>query len=622
MIVPMKKITLVVLDREREAALAALRKTGVMHVKKAEAASQSLTDLTSLASRMDQAYGILSEIPVEKKKEKTRHLSREDTLTLVDRVLTLRDEQRAAQETIFRIEKEFERLRAWGNVDPDAFDYLAGKGIYLFPFEMSVNDYVNLPESVRTIVVGRDKKMIRCVIWGEDDLLHVDMPRSAQELVLPAKSTSALREELARTEKLIPDISARIAADAVHADSILRIKAIIEKEIEFETVRAGMSVVSLAEEGCSEIGQNSSLAWLTGYVPVSEEHLISEAAKKQGWALVSDDPAEDDEVPTQIKNNRFVNLISPLLDFLGTVPGYYEQDISLWFLIFFGIFFAMIFGDAGYGSLIVLMSLGGIIADMRKQKKPGTGFFMFLYLGLMTVAWGMITCNWFGISPEKMPTAFRAMAIPAFSGENPESASNIQVFCFTLGLLQLSLAHIIGVFRNIKSLRALGDVGSLCMTIGMYSVVLNLIVDTEKYPLSPVMLGLIAVGFVLNFVFINYAGKIGKGILESLKNIITMLLGVVNVFGDIMSYIRLWAVGLAGAAISSTVNTMAGPILGGFIIFLGIVLLLFGHGLNIILNALSVIVHGVRLNTLEFSNHLGLTWSGFKYEPFSETVRK
>ena len=96
-------------------------------------------------------------------------------------------------------------------------------------------------------------------------------------------------------------------------------------------------------------------------------------------------------------------------------------------------------------------------------------------------------------------------------------------------------------------------------------------------------------------------------------------MGVVNVFSDIVSYIRLWAVGLAGAAISNTVNTMAGPLAGRAVMFGAMILLLvFGHGLNMILNLLSVIVHGVRLNTLEFSNHLGMSWSGFKYSPFSK----
>jgi len=134
------------------------------------------------------------------------------------------------------------------------------------------------------------------------------------------------------------------------------------------------------------------------------------------------------------------------------------------------------------------------------------------------------------------------------------------------------------------------------------------------------LISVIGVGFGLSFIFSNYDGSLGASILESCKNIVSVLLGVVNVFSDIVSYIRLWAVGLAGGAISATVNDMAGPMLGGAIIFLGVLLLVFGHGLNMILNVLSVIVHGVRLNTLEFSSHLGMSWSGFAYEPFCETA--
>jgi len=90
-----------------------------------------------------------------------------------------------------------------------------------------------------------------------------------------------------------------------------------------------------------------------------------------------------------------------------------------------------------------------------------------------------------------------------------------------------------------------------------------------------------------------------------------------------MSYIRLWAVGLAGAAIAGTINQMAGPMLGHFLFFIfGIILLVFGHGLNLVLNTLSVLVHGVRLNTLEFSGHAGLTWAGFAYKPFAKRIKK
>ncbi|MDR1446776.1 MAG: V-type ATP synthase subunit I, partial [Treponema sp.] len=126
-------------------------------------------------------------------------------------------------------------------------------------------------------------------------------------------------------------------------------------------------------------------------------------------------------------------------------------------------------------------------------------------------------------------------------------------------------------------------------------------------------------GFFLNFLFANYEGSFLRSVLESCKNFISVILGIANVFSDIMSYIRLWAVGLAGAAIASTVDAMAGPMLGHFILFIfGIILLVFGHGLNLVLNVLSVLVHAVRLNTLEFSGHAGLTWAGHAYKPFAK----
>jgi len=170
------------------------------------------------------------------------------------------------------------------------------------------------------------------------------------------------------------------------------------------------------------------------------------------------------------------------------------------------------------------------------------------------------------------------------------------------------------------------------MLWGMFYVVLSMVVSGEIFsfdkvvygiPVGTVSISLIGFGFVLSFVFSNYEKSIGASILESCKNIISVLLGIVNIFSDIVSYIRLWAVGLAGAAIAQTVNQMAGPLLGRAALFLAFILLIvFGHGLNMILDTLSVIVHGVRLNTLEFSSHLGMSWSGFKYEPFSETVKK
>ena len=170
----------------------------------------------------------------------------------------------------------------------------------------------------------------------------------------------------------------------------------------------------------------------------------------------------------------------------------------------------------------------------------------------------------------------------------------------------------------------------MLMLWGMFYIVLMLVISGEIFsldkvvygvPVGSVSLALVGGGFLMSFVFSNYDGSVARAVLESCKNIISVVLGVVNVFSDIVSYIRLWAVALAGSAISSTVNTMAGPLLGHAIFFVAaLVLLVTGHGLNVALNVLSVIVHGVRLNTLEFSSHLGMSWSGYKYEPFREAA--
>jgi V/A-type H+-transporting ATPase subunit I len=259
---------------------------------------------------------------------------------------------------------------------------------------------------------------------------------------------------------------------------------------------------------------------------------------------------------------------------------------------------------------------------------------MFL-LGLSNFIWGMLTCTWFGMEAEKLPLALQNLSLPLISNATAAKSDylsgivqqNLMILCFSLALLQLSIGHLIAITKH-RSLKILAELGSIAMLVGMYGVILILIASNEYRKLGdyiPMMpcAYLLGAGFIFNFIFVSYDGSIGKSILESCKNIISMILGIANVFSDIMSYIRLWAVGLAGAAIAGTVNAMAGPMLGHFIMFIfGVALIVFGHGLNLVLNALSVLVHGVRLNTLEFSGHVGLTWAGFPYKPFSENKNK
>lgn len=639
MIVQMKKVSIVVLNKERKEALKQLKKVGVVHLEHLEGNGAQLAAFKEAAGNSVNAVSILSEIKLPKKMPEAEKLGSADIAAKCREVIGLSENKKKLQEEISSYSAELERLSPWGGVSPADFAYLKEKNISLKMYEIPEDKYNLIDENSKTICVNRYKKIVRFVLLDATDEHPAGFPAEAYEVPMPEFSTDEIKSRLNADFESIKDIDKKLSSLAVFAPQMKEFEKSLESDIEFENIYSGM------EQEAS--GKSTDLAWLSGFVPVDSLEKLNEAVKLNGWAMACSDPAEDDEVPTKLKNNKLVSLIYPLTDFLGTVPGYHEYDISGWFLLFFTVFFGMIFGDGGYGAIVALVSLIMILKSVAKKQKAAPVFSLVLLLGFATMAWGTVTCTWFGLAPEQLPAWLVNLSVPPISNACSEpwlpfwsddpskgtltTAQNLQILCFTLGFLQLSVAHLKGIARYRKSLKMIGELGSLFQIWGMFYVVLNMVVSSQVFgfgeiicgvPVGEVSVGLVAVGFIMSFVFSNYDGNIGKSILESCKNIISVLLGVVNVFSDIVSYIRLWAVGLAGAAISNTVNTMAGPILGHAILFIAAILLLvFGHGLNMVLNLLSVIVHGVRLNTLEFSNHLGMSWSGFKYAPFAETEK-
>ena len=625
MIVPMKKVSLVVLEKEKKQALEKLRKLKLVHVEDLTGNGENLSKLKSTYDMMERAFFLISDIKVKEKDVIQVSLTKEEAVEKASQFLELLSLKKNYEDLITGNTKEIERFSRWGDVDPADLRFLAEKGYFLFLYEIPAEYYSLIPETEKVLRVNGDKNLVRFILVSDNGNVPQNLPSQAVLVTLPSKSTRLLREENEDYKSKIKAIERQIYSFSACKTGIEKSLKILEKEIEFENIYSGMD----GEEGEGSL----RLSWLTGFVPAKELKKVEMLAKQEKWGFLSDEPGEEDAVPTKLENNKVVSLIYPVSDFLGTVPGYREYDISGWFLLFFSLFFGMIFGDGGYGLLITLISVFAIIKNHKKNLQP---FILLLILGLTTTLWGMLTCNWFGVPPQSLPESLKPLLLKldwnwisnASSLPADVVTQNLQIFCFTIALVQLAVAHLKGIVRNIRSLKCLGEAGSLFMLMGIYYLVLNMVVSSERFPFDLVLFGdikassimfpLIGVGFGLSFIFSNYEGSVLKSVLESLKNIISVLLGVVNVFSDIVSYIRLWAVGLAGAAIANTVNEMAGPILGGFVIFLGILLLGFGHGLNMILNVLSVIVHGVRLNTLEFSSHLGMTWSGFKYKPFSE----
>ena len=641
MIEPMKKVSVVILNKEKEDALKALRKIGLVHLSKIEGSSEKLNAFKEYTGNAIVSESILGEIKLDKKAKKYKPtLEDSKVVELCRQVVAKSERKKQLLEEISADTTELDRFEDWGSVSLEDLDFLKEKGIKIAMYEIAAEKYSQIDQKIETILVNNDKKTVRFLVVGEDGRPEKLLPE-AFEVPLPRMSTKALEKEIKQDEAEIKDIEKFYVDNAKYVPAITAFRKNLETDIEFENINAGME---------HELtGTENDLAWISGYVPTADLEDFKDACAKNQWAVAYADPEDEDlEVPTKLRNNKFVSLIYPLTDFLGTVPGYHEYDISGWFLLFFTIFFGMIFGDGGYGLLVTVLGLIMIFKALFTGKKPAPLLGLVTLVGFSTVIWGLVTCTWFGLKPEQLPQWLTALSIKQISNaysdmiwtpfwkpdatEGLTTAQNLQIFCFSLALLQLSVAHIKAMIRNRKSLKILGDFGALLQLVGMYWVVLSMVVSstvfsfTEKiygFPIGLFEISLVGIGFVLSFIFSNYEGSIGKSVLESCKNIISVLLGVVNVFSDIVSYIRLWAVGLAGSAISNTVNEMAGPMWGHAIMFIAFVALLaFGHGLNMILNLLSVIVHGVRLNTLEFSSHLGMSWSGLKYSPFKEKETK
>ena len=328
---------------------------------------------------------------------------------------------------------------------------------------------------------------------------------------------------------------------------------------------------------------------------------------------------------------------------MGITPGYAERDISWSFFLFFSIFFGMILGDAAYGLILTTLGATFLVKSLLSGGRGKEAWILFTWLGLCTTVWGSITGTWFAIDFGLLPPVLQALVPPLFNplvaGADAVS-NNITVFCFTLGALQLGLASLWNFVLLIGSnpLKAVSHFGWFGLTFALYLLVLSMVAKAallpaffpepllsllfDVTPAGPVLPGwvlpAIIGSYLLVLLFSFQEGKFWKGLAEGAANFLPTSLNAISAFADNISYIRLFAVGLAGYYIEVSFAAMAGGFgmdtLGGGIAT--VLVLVFGHSLNLIMGFLSVIVHGIRLNVLEFSNRLGMEWSGRPYDPF------
>jgi len=610
MIVPMKKVSLVVLDRERDTSLEALRKLGVVHLEQKSVTSEALSQVMEQKAQAERALGILRNISP---KDISKTTATADASTLIHEVLQLAEQKKQEQELLASDIKELNRIAPWGDFEPGTLENLKKQGITLIPYELPRKVYETLDPGIDRIILSVDKSLVRCIVIGS--AIPDESP-----FLLPELSASALKQRIEQRKQTIVEIEQKLASLASQIKLIeVEIKKLSEMA-EFEAAKASMEVTEDTPPGMA-------ISWISGYIPADMAGKFKRAAFEYRWAYVIDDPGEGDTPPTLVRNPAYIRIVQPIFDLLGTVPGYHEYDISMSFLVFFSLFFAMIIGDAGYGVLILLLSLYFGLKGKQKTGKFADGVLLLLLLSSATIVWGAINGTWFALPYENLPDFLKALVIPPFR-PNPALApkeaarlvqQNIKHLCFIIGTVQLVWAHMKNIKKALPSLTAFAQLGWLSMVLGLYFLVLNLVLDKTAFPVPSFAIWMIGGGLSTYFIFAEQkGGNFFANILKSFANFLPTFLSAVSSFSDIISYIRLFAVGLAGYAIAESFNGMAAGLPGGIVrILAGALILFFGHGLNLAMSALSVVVHGVRLNMLEYSGHLGMEWSGVKYSPFA-----
>ena len=621
MIIPMKLVTLLCLEQDRSAAVDALAGLELMQLcRTAPPATKDVASLSAQLTECERVIGIVRSAPAMKNPPAAPEVSDDELVAYVSRLISGKAAAFKEQE---RLQINLNLLAPWGEFDRSAIAKLQEKGVYVTlcatprnVFDQRTKDDA-FPAEAAVSVIRMDKNMVHYALVSEAPLAE----GAFDPVVLPEQTLSETKKALADTQAALKDADTSIAAAKALLPRLETKLAALRNQLEFASARDGME-------------QSGAIAYLQGYVPVTRIDTLKAAAVKNGWALQIDDPAEDDQnVPTYIEKARFLNVLDPLFDFVGISPGYRESDVNVFFFFFFPIFFGMILGDAGYGALMLVAGTVGLLA-LHAKKAARLPLVLLIFLASFTFVWGWINGAWFGLPSDVLPGWMRGWSMvtdPANSAaahkfvkfygiDDKELTQSFwdgfpskltQWFCFLLAMLHLMSAHIVRFFTGIrKDWRELSNIGWALMIFANFLLAVGLIVFSGTFPSWGV------------YVYIAAAVLIVVTIRPSAA--LNLPFDMIGSFTDVLSYIRLFAVGLSGMYIAQKFNMMGMMVkdaLADKCMILGFVLLILvavaGHILNLALGFLGVLVHAVRLNTLEFSNHMGLQWAGFKFKPFS-----
>ncbi len=595
-IATLKKVSICGLIAEKNQVLDDLQGAGSLHlVSLREPLAEPEKAAPERPENTYKALKFLAACP--NKRHQIKESKRFDLDEIVKNTIAIQQNIRDVSDKRDFLIERIKEVTPWGDFKLPENNHLAGYKLWFYI--VPVGKLESLPkQGLVWEIVQRDNRFVYVVVVAKEEpqanampvlrthtgtLSLTDLQISLDEAELELEDCRAERESLTRWIYLITQNLARTEdkAGQVHA---------AEKTLDTPDLFA-----------------------VQGWVPEQKLKQLTKYTEQCNLAVLIEDPEPDETPPTLMINSQQWSAGEDLVKFYQT-PGYWDWDPSVPVFFSFALFFAMIMSDAGYAFVFAVL----LAAYWQRLGKTITGLrirTLITTLVAFSFIWGIMIGSYFGVTPAET-SLFGKLKILEIN--DFDSMMRLSV---CIGVLHLSFAHIHKAWRlRHQGLTWLVPVGWILIMSGGLLLWFEQSFKQPEDWYSPAGKTQIGLGFAVIFLF-SSRRKIKKPldvimrVLDGLQGIS----GITKIFGDILSYLRLFALGLAGASLSLTFNNLAMQAreIDGPGLLYSLLILLLGHSLNILLSLMSAVVHGLRLNVIEFFNW-GLTDEGYPFKAFSK----
>ena len=624
MIEKMKKFTFLVTDKEYEGFISSLRQQGVVHVQQLQqgASSQELQQALDLESRYVAVLRVLDS--AAKTYQVAPHApalgQASDSLEVLTRIENIQAEEQTLMHERDAIEKDIRVLEPWGNFDMKALQRLAqASGLTVGFFRCSSKFFrQEWADHYFAIPVNEMSKSTYFLTFSEE---KPDI--EAEQIFLPQES---LQEKRAQLDSVLQKLDL-IHGELLYIEKLLRSVLLDGQSQTRDSIQ--LERVHLSDERVA----GDSLRLLVGWVRADRTEELTTVLDADHIFYEMEDPAFEDDVPVQITNGRFTSLFEPILR-MYSLPNYHDLDPSFYFAPFFMLFFGLCLGDGGYGLLVLFGGLA--VAKFCKGDVCNYGRLM-AWLGMMTVICGLLMGTFFGIDLSQQDWAFLAPVKPYFLNDNGVGPifgySPMMVLSVIIGLIQVLLGMILKGCKAVKNYGFAYGIGTFCWVAAIILAVIlyGLPACGVQLPQAVQYILMVLIGIsALGIFFYNSPGSYRRPLLGLLGNIgggVWATYGMATgLLGDLLSYIRLFALGLTGGVLGGVFNSLAIDMTSSLPVMVRwipmILILLAGHGITFALSMISAFVHPMRLTFVEFFKNADFEGGGKEYSPFRKEYNK